>query len=186
MKLVIIFFLLLPLTAQAGLDQYKKACKNIGFKPNTEKYGDCVLKLRAKDLTFQKNEISKDIPKSENIEELKSQHQALAQQQFQALQKQNDLLERQYQNQLSIQAQQKKAAADAKRKRVSVYLMKLGAGMMQGQTMGDSARAAQGLPLIDAPRRPMMQPMQDYRVTLPNGSFYTCRYDANVRRANCF
>ena len=184
MRLLILLLISFSVLAN-DLESYKATCKDIGFKPKTVKFGECVLKLRNNHPANQGSS-SKVISNTNNIEELKSQHQALAQQQFQALQKQNDLLERQYQNQLSIQAQQKKAAADAKRKRVSVYLMKLGAGMMQGQTMGDSARAAQGLPLIDAPRRPTMQPMQDYRVTLPNGSFYTCRYDANVRRANCF
>jgi len=185
MKKLLPFILFFSFAAFADMTEYKNICEDIGFKPKTEKFGECVLKLRSKNSSTQNNN-TKVISNTNDIEELKRQHQTLAQQQFQALQKQNDLLERQYQNQLSIQAQQKKAAADAKRKRVSVYLMKLGAGMMQGQTMGDSARAAQGLPLIDAPRRPTMQPMQDYRVTLPNGSFYTCRYDANVRRANCF
>jgi hypothetical protein len=184
MRLLILLLISFSVLAN-DLESYKATCKDIGFKAGTENFGACVLKLRNNHPANQSSS-SKVISNTNNIEELKSQHQALAQQQFQALQKQNDLLERQYQNQLAMQAQQKKAAEDAKRKRVSVYLMKLGAGMMQGQTMGDSARAAQGLPLIDAPQRPTMQPMQDYRVTLPNGSFYTCRYDANVRRANCF
>ena len=183
MRLLILLLISFSVSAN-DLESYKATCEDIGFTPKTEKFGACVLKLRSKNSSTQNN--TKVISNTNDIEELKRQHQALAQQQFEALQKQNDLLERQYQNQLAMQAQQKKAEEDAKRKRVSVYLMKLGAGMLQGQTMGDSARAAQGLPLIDAPRRPTMQPMQDYRVTLPNGSFYTCRYDANVRRANCF
>ena len=184
MRLLILLLISFSVSAN-DLESYKATCEDIGFKPKTENFGACVLKLRSKNASNQ-NTNTKVISNTNNIEELKRQHQALAQQQFEALQKQNDLLERQYQNQLAMQAQQKKAEEDAKRKRVSVYLMKLGAGMMQGQTMGDSARAAQGLPLIDAPKRPIMQPMQNYRVTLPNGSLYTCRYDANVRRANCF
>ena len=64
--------------------------------------------------------------------------------------------------------------------------MQLGGYMMEGKSFGDASRMAQGLPPAYNPQPPAFQPLQDYRVTLPNGSFYTCRYDANIRRANCF
>ena len=31
------------------LDKYKSTCKEIGFTPGTEKFGDCVMKLMDKD-----------------------------------------------------------------------------------------------------------------------------------------
>tara|TARA_Y100001934_G_scaffold39083_1_gene45844 strand:+ start:1680 stop:2231 length:552 start_codon:yes stop_codon:yes gene_type:complete len=46
-------FVLLLLTmpvpeALAGMSEYKSTCKDIGFKPGTEKFGECVLKLHAR------------------------------------------------------------------------------------------------------------------------------------------
>ena len=54
MRKLILFFLTFPLLCFAdSLDSYKDTCKDIGFKPGTEKFGDCVLKLRKKDVEVQ-------------------------------------------------------------------------------------------------------------------------------------
>ena len=34
--------------ALAGMSEYKSTCKDIGFKPGTENFGQCVLKLHAR------------------------------------------------------------------------------------------------------------------------------------------
>jgi hypothetical protein len=34
---------------KSKLDKYKDTCKEIGFIPKTEKFGDCVLKLMDRD-----------------------------------------------------------------------------------------------------------------------------------------
>ena len=44
-------FLLLTVPVQgalAGMSEYKSTCKDIGFKPGTENFGQCVLKLHAR------------------------------------------------------------------------------------------------------------------------------------------
>ena len=65
MKKLILFLLLLPSICFADiLDDYKSTCKDIGFKPGTEKFGDCVLKLKKKDNQLQ----------SDNSEQLKIQY----------------------------------------------------------------------------------------------------------------
>lgn len=54
MKKLILLLLALPLICLADdLDEYKSTCKDIGFKPGTEKFGDCVLKLKKKDVQVQ-------------------------------------------------------------------------------------------------------------------------------------
>ena len=54
MKKIILLLLILPLICLAdNLDDYKSTCKDIGFKPGTEKFGDCVLKLKKKDVQAQ-------------------------------------------------------------------------------------------------------------------------------------
>lgn len=54
MKKIILLFLIFPLFSFAdNLDDYKSTCKDIGFKPGTEKYWDCVLKLKKKDIQAQ-------------------------------------------------------------------------------------------------------------------------------------
>jgi hypothetical protein len=40
------------------IDDYKSTCKDIGFKPGTEKFGDCVLKLKKKDVQVQTDNAS--------------------------------------------------------------------------------------------------------------------------------
>ncbi len=54
MKKLILLSLIFPLFSFAdALDDYKSTCKDIGFKPGTEKFGDCVLKLKKKDVQAQ-------------------------------------------------------------------------------------------------------------------------------------
>ena len=65
MKKLILLLLALPLICLADdLDDYKSTCKDIGFKPGTEKFGDCVLKLKKKDAQVQ----------TDNSEQVKNQY----------------------------------------------------------------------------------------------------------------
>jgi hypothetical protein len=170
------------------LEPFKATCEEIGFIPKTEKFGECVLKLRIKYAADQRNneDVSTKI-NTDNIEELKRQHQAMAQQQFEATQRQNDILQNQYNHQVAMYNQQIKAQQAERERKKNIYLMQLGGYMLQGRSFGDASRMASGLPPVySSPQVPRLRPMQNYRVTLPNGSLYTCRYNANARRANCF
>ena len=80
MKKLILLLLALPLICLADdLDDYKSTCKDIGFKPGTEKFGDCVLKLKKKDVQLQ----------TDNANQMQNQYlQQQLQLQNQALQEQ--------------------------------------------------------------------------------------------------
>ena len=51
MKFLFIFFLIIPLNLFAeDLSSFEKVCAEVGFKPKTQDYGDCVLELRSREL----------------------------------------------------------------------------------------------------------------------------------------
>lgn len=185
MRLLIL--LLISFSASGvDLEPFKATCEDIGFTPKTEKFGECVLKLRIKNAADQRINASTKT-NTDNIEELKRQHQLIAQQQFEAIQRQNDILQKQYNHQIAMYNQQIKAQQAERERKKNIYLMQLGGYMLQGRSFGDASRMASGLPPVyNTPQAPRLRPIQDYRITLPNGGSYTCRYDANVRRANCF
>ena len=87
-----------------AIDDYKNTCRDIGFKPGTEKFGDCVLKLKKKDVQAQ-------IDRKED-----SQNQYLQQQlelQRQQIELQKQLAEEQIRSSKSAD----KRASDAERLR---------------------------------------------------------------------
>ena len=83
-----------------NFDEFKETCKSIGYKPETEKFADCVMKLYSDNKNSNKNkQISNNNPHNEYIK------------------RQNQLLEQQnriQQNQLNLQKKQhnKKAMDD--------------------------------------------------------------------------
>jgi hypothetical protein len=51
LKFLFIFFLIIPLNLFAeDLSSFEKVCAEVGFKPKTSDYGDCVLELRSREL----------------------------------------------------------------------------------------------------------------------------------------
>ena len=59
MRRLILFIVVFPLMCFADpMDDYKSTCKDIGFKPGTEKFGDCVLELKKKDVQVQTDNAS--------------------------------------------------------------------------------------------------------------------------------
>lgn len=80
MKKLILLLFVLPLICYAdSIDDYKDTCRDIGFKPGTEKFGDCVLKLKKKDVQVQ----------TDNANQMQNQYlQQQLQLQNQALQEQ--------------------------------------------------------------------------------------------------
>jgi hypothetical protein len=52
-KLILLLFVLPSICFADAIDDYKNTCRDIGFKPGTEKFGDCVLKLKKKDVQVQ-------------------------------------------------------------------------------------------------------------------------------------
>ena len=199
MRLLIIIGLLFSFSANAeDLSAYKAMCEEIGFKPKTTNFGNCVLKLRKKNLnkessqettkSYQNNTQEQQQIKniSNDLNRLKQQHQALAQRQFEATQRHNALLERQYNQQMAVYEQQKRKAEAERKRRQNNALMELGLRMMKGQTFTDSARATAGMEPIKPPAQPTLKFNEQYRVFLPNGSPFTCTYNPNFKRADCY
>ena len=46
---ILIIYLILPITSFADIEVAKSQCKELGFKPGSEKYADCVMKLLPKE-----------------------------------------------------------------------------------------------------------------------------------------
>ena len=109
MKKLILLLLALPLICLADdLDDYKSTCKDIGFKPGTEKFGDCVLKLKKKDVQVQ----------TDNANQMQNQY--LQQQ----LQLQNQALQE--------QVRSNKESERRAKMNDSLYMMRQGLDMMNG------------------------------------------------------
>lgn len=80
MKKLILLLFVLPLICYAdSIDDYKDTCRDIGFKPGTEKFGDCVLKLKKKDVQVQTDN-SNQIQNQYLQQQLQLQNQALQEQ----------------------------------------------------------------------------------------------------------
>ena len=109
MKKLILLLFALPLICLADdLDDYKSTCKDIGFKPGTEKFGDCVLKLKKKDVQVQ----------TDNANQMQNQY--LQQQ----LQLQNQALQE--------QVRSNKESERRAKMNDSLYMMRQGLDMMNG------------------------------------------------------
>jgi len=109
MKKLILLLFVLPLICLADdLDDYIITCKDIGFKPGTEKFGDCVLKLKKKDVQVQ----------TDNANQMQNQY--LQQQ----LQLQNQALQE--------QVRSNKESERRAKMNDSLYMMRQGLDMMNG------------------------------------------------------
>tara|TARA_B100001093_G_C26760735_1_gene985573 strand:+ start:956 stop:1504 length:549 start_codon:yes stop_codon:yes gene_type:complete len=182
MKKILVILLLFPILAQADLSEFKRACKDIGYKPKTEDFGSCVLKLKKK---YEQRTNTNRVNTASNNNE----YEELANKHFAAIQRQNDMLERQYQNQLRMyEAQQRRIEEEETRRRKAKGLkqLELGLRMLSGQSIGNASREMSGLQPLPEPNRPNYQPFERYQINLPNGSFMTCNYNTTFKKANCF
>lgn len=86
-------------------------------------------------------------------------------------QREYELLERQYREQLMQFEAAEKASQEAERRRRSDYLMRVSQGLLKGETFAEADMAARGTPLP----RPKAPPVPSVRrVSLPNGKSVTC------------
>ena len=199
MKLLIIVGLFFSFSANAeDLSAYKAMCKEIGFEPKTTNFGNCVLKLRKKNLNKESNqETTKSYQNntqeqrqikniSNDLDRLKQQHKALAQKQFEATQRHNALLQKQYNQQMAVYEEQKRKAEAERKRRQNNALMELGLRMMTGETFTDSARATAGMEPIKPPAQPTFKLNTQSRIYLPDGTLYTCTHHPHFNRTDCY
>ena len=172
-----------------GLDGYKTTCKAIGFSPGTERFGDCVLKLRKKDLNRSPLDVSKS-NKTPQQNEAINQYVEQAKQYFinqQAL----------YDQQMALYAQQKKdyderqaAIKKEKQEEAARKLTEFGLRMAAGTSpnaatnINNAWRETNGLPPLQEPAKPTMQAPSFYSIQTPNGFVY-CSFDPNSKYVSC-
>jgi hypothetical protein len=207
MKLIVIliftlFFASLSVYADE-FEQHGNTCKEIGFKPRTPDYGDCVLELRKRDLN--KREVKPrslspkvSIPQENNYSSPKvtsNQYEAEANDFFRQQQVLYDKQMELYQVQQAEFLRQKNehdamvaAAAEKERKEKGMRQLEMGLRMLAGESVQDAAMGAARIPplRVAPPSMPRMQFQENYRITTPNGGLVNCRYDPNIRQASCY
>lgn len=213
MKLILVIclmFCLPAITEAKDLDEYGAECKDIGFKPKTPAYGDCVLELRKRYGGSNSSSTVKNTP-SPSVNTSGSQGDGssedgtcrqygfnvgteqysqcrlqlnLAKRQFEAQQAQYDQQQRQYQEQRSQYESQVAAQEKAKEKEKNMKLMELGFRMMGGQSVTDASMATAGMQPI-SPRAPARPVFENYSITMPGGRTTNCTYNTTMRSMNC-
>jgi hypothetical protein len=193
------------------LASYENTCKEIGFKPKTPDYGDCVLELRKRDLNKGEAKSRSSRPKVSNNKEktnstpylpqneVNQQYEAQANEFFRQQQDLYDMQLAKYQreeaeylrqrSEYDAQIAKQEAAAE---KRKNLKLIELGLRAMSGTSpnaitnFSNASADTMGIPRLPEPQRPTMQLQENYRITTPNGNLVNCRYDPNIRQATCY
>ena len=204
------FTLTSNLVSADSFEIYESTCKEIGFKPKTPDYGDCVLELKRRDggyvapSTKRQNQ-SKSPKQTSNSEP--STHQTSNIQQYEAQaneffrQQQNlyDMQMAKYQREEAEYSRQRSEydAQIAKREaaaeeRQNLKLIEFGLRALSGTSpnavtnFSNASADTMRIPRLPEPQRPTMQLQENYRITSPNGGLVNCRYDPNIRQATCY
>ncbi len=194
-KLFIILTLVSFSVLANNLESYKETCQVIGFKPKTEDFGSCVLKLKRKADAKQTQTQNSNSQQNHNIQnnqqlEMQSiqQAQEAANAHFAAIQRQNAEAQRRYQAELASYrrelAEAEKAREKARKDAASDAMIELGLGIASGKY--DSRVNSYRAPTIVAPSPPPMNPYSRYRMTFPDNSYVDCDYNSQTSTANCF
>lgn len=116
-KILFLLILFLPFSLNSlNLDGYKKTCEDIGYKPKTDKFADCVLELHSRDQnnTSSNSTVKNDPQLDQLIEQSKRQY---------------ELQEKQYLAQKELYDEQLRQ----QKLQQSLNLMKFGFGLTTGQ-----------------------------------------------------
>ncbi len=191
------------------LDSYGAECKEIGFKPKTPAYGECVLELRKRDMGSNRPTTQSTFPTSMPTAKVQGDGSAedatcqkygfsprtppysqcrlqldTAARQFEAQQRQYEAQQAQYQEQTRLHDQQVAELQAEKEKRKNLKLMELGFRMMGGQPVGDAAMATAGM-MPPTPQQPARPAFENYTVRFSNGNTANCTYNTVLHRADC-
>lgn len=155
----------------------EKTCREIGFKPKTEKFANCVLELY--DRRGGQTVTSSNAMGDGSQDDQTCQRYGLrpGQPEYGNCRMQIDMAKQQvsreqarYQQELAAYEQDKKEKEAQRRREQGLKQLQLGLGMMSGQvTLDDIGRSSLGLP--PAPRPPQFQ---SQTIRLPNGNMIHC------------
>jgi hypothetical protein len=196
MILMVIVLLSLNLVYADEFEQYGNTCKEIGFKPKTPDYGDCVLELRKRDLNKAQKQKSNSGGSNKDYEARAAKY---FQQQEEQYQRQIELdninasrQQAEYESRKAEYDQQKAAydsrlaeAAREKERQKGLKLLELGLRMSSGQSVRDAAMATAGMQPLPPTAPTGLQRHENFRVTNGQGDFANCTYDPNTKTATC-
>ena len=202
MKFLFIVLVIVSFNSFADLDDYKFTCEQIGFKVQSEDFGECVLELRKKDKVKQKandtarkkaNDTARKAAQqraNDSQRQRAQREQAIAQANahFARIQTQNAAIQRQYQAEVAAYrkdlADARKQAADEKRRDRGLKLLELGLGIASGKYEGRGINSTYSSRPLPAP--PSINPYSRYRLTFPDNSYMDCDFNSRTRNADCF
>lgn len=202
-------------TSKASLKNYERACRDLGWVPNTGGFATCVGRRIYDDIPSTPTQqitptpsttvnITQTPPSNEQTcasYSFKRGTQAfgqclmqLDQIQEQAMQaeRQHQLQLAQYQQQVAAYEEQQRAIKKEKDRRKWEAIGRLGAGMANSTSpsflgaLNEGLAAANGYPIAKPPALPPSPPiMQNYTIRGPNGNQIYCSYNTAARYINC-
>ena len=205
-SLLIAFLFFSPSVSNAkDLDSYGADCKEIGFKPKTTDYGDCVLVLRKRDQT---SSIQQSSSQRQNVvqtpvqqpprgdgtaDDASCQRYGFAPQtdayaqcrmQLDNVKKQLQVQQAQYVEQRRVYEQQQAQYEKEKNRREGLELLRYGSALASGTSPYASENFANANAQVygTAPVAPRPLP-QSYTITMPNNKMMNCTFINNIM--NC-
>jgi hypothetical protein len=196
MVLMFAVFFNSPSAYSDELERYGTTCKEIGFKPKTPDYGDCVLELRKRDLNKTQKQKSNSGGSNKDYEARAAKYFQQQEEQYQRqIEADNINASRQqaeYERQKAEYDQQKAAydsrvaeVAREKERQKGLTLLELGLRMSSGQSVRDAAMATAGMQPLPPTAPTGLQRHENFRVTNGQGDFANCTYDPNTKTATC-
>jgi hypothetical protein len=176
-------------------------CRDIGFRPKTVAFADCVMKLLARGASLVSS-----APLSPDEQTCKNYGFGRGTAQFSQCLMQLEQVTRQAQNQQNLyelqvaQYQQQQSQFEAQQKYIKeerdrrkwAAIGRLGAGMANSTSssflgaLNEGLAAANGVPISrPAPEPPSRPVSQNYTVRLPNGNQIYCNYNTAASYMNC-
>ena len=196
--MILIFTVLfsLNLVYADEFEQYGNTCKEIGFKPKTPDYGDCVLELRKRDLNKAQKQKSNSGGSNKDYEARAAKYFQQQEEQYQRQIEADNInasnQQAQYERQKAEYDQQKAAydkrvaeIAREKERQKGLKLLELGLRMSSGQSIQDAAMATAGMMPLPPTAPRGLQRHENFRVTNGQGDFANCTYDPNIKTATC-
>jgi hypothetical protein len=197
-KLLLLFLLFFSSICLADvLEDYKSACKDIGFKPKTEKFGDCVIEFKKRDGNSNLGQSKNSASNNQNPSDVKqcidfgykqgTDGFAQCLQKFSIYRQYQAEENRKYSQQLA-EYQERKAAYDEEVAiQKNLKLMQFGLNMAAGtspyasENIGNAGRMSLGLP----PLPPSQPQVQNFSITnLKSGQMTHCSATGNL--INCY
>lgn len=168
-----LLFLISATTARAELAPMKEQCEALGYKPQTEKFGDCVMELHSRSKSLKSSspprvlsaEVSQCVQMGFKVDTSEMGACQIQLKQLAIQQNQFEMQRRAYEEQTRLAQKQR----DFNQAQVLLGIA--------NQAFGFAAGAPQGVVTpLESQRRGLPAPVPPMRVIPPSGNPFTCRY----------